>query len=187
MGRTRTYIKCGVCRGEKPRDSWRVCQPCRTTPGFRAEKAAYMAQYRAERPEMVREALEAARTPERREVRAAQMREWRALPENRAKGTKRVAEARLEALAHYGGKCAICGEARQEALSFDHVEGGGGRHRQETKMGNMGPWLKSLGFPPADQIPGYRGSIQVLCLNCNQTRPRPWVTKRPPTTPHLDS
>ena len=38
---------------------------------------------------------------------------------------------RLQALAHYGGECACCGEKRTEFLAIDHINGGGIKHRKE--------------------------------------------------------
>lgn len=69
---------------------------------------------------------------------------------------------RLEVLSYYGGsppRCACCGETQYEFLSIDHENGGGGKHRRETK-GSIYRWLKRNGFPS-----GYR----VLCHCCNQS------------------
>lgn len=68
---------------------------------------------------------------------------------------------RDESLAHYGGRCACCGEARREFLAIDHVEGGGNKHRRENNLKSgvaFTRWLKKNGFPE-----GFR----VLCHNCN--------------------
>jgi hypothetical protein len=69
---------------------------------------------------------------------------------------------RLEVLIHYGGdppRCACCEEAHVEFLAIDHIEGGGGKHRQ--KIGAFYPWLIRNKFPK-----GFR----VLCHNCNFSR-----------------
>ena len=66
---------------------------------------------------------------------------------------------KLDVISHYGGKCACCGEDRYEFLSIDHINGGGGRHREM-----IGPhilrWIQKQGYPE-----GYR----ILCHNCNQS------------------
>lgn len=75
-------------------------------------------------------------------------------------GVRYTRRIKLEVIAHYGGKCACCGEARQEFLAVDHIDGGGRRHTK--KLGKRGSqfhkWLKAQGYPE-----GYR----VLCHNCN--------------------
>ena len=70
---------------------------------------------------------------------------------------------KLEVMNYYGGaKCACCGENNLEFLCFDHIDGGGTKHRKA--IGNMGRqfyyWLKLNGYPT-----GYR----VLCYNCNMS------------------
>jgi hypothetical protein len=66
---------------------------------------------------------------------------------------------REETLAHYGGRCACCGEGAYEFLAIDHEAGGGNVHRKANKIFSLHRWLKRNGFPP-----GFR----VLCHNCNQ-------------------
>lgn len=68
------------------------------------------------------------------------------------------------ALEHYGGippKCKCCGESIIEFLSFDHINGGGSRHRKTKKFGNIYKWLILNNFPDG---------FQVLCHNCNQAK-----------------
>ena len=80
----------------------------------------------------------------------------------------RVARLRLktEVLTHYGnGKlaCIKCGFADIRALSLDHINGDGCKHRKET--GRIGQsfysWLKLNNFPE-----GY----QTLCFNCQMIK-----------------
>ncbi|WP_157368697.1 hypothetical protein [Zavarzinella formosa] len=52
--------------------------------------------------------------------------------------------------------CSHCGYDNMLALSIDHVNGGGCKHRQEINK-NFYSWLRKNGFPE-----GY----QVLCMNC---------------------
>ena len=67
---------------------------------------------------------------------------------------------RNEALAAYGNRCSCCGESQSEFLCFDHVHGGGAKHRRETglKGQELYRWLIKNNFPP---------SFRVLCHNCN--------------------
>jgi hypothetical protein len=65
-------------------------------------------------------------------------------------------------IAHYGGKCACCGESRREFLAIDHVHGGGMKHRTEIGGGGgatMVEWIIKHNFPDR---------FRVLCHNCNQ-------------------
>lgn len=74
---------------------------------------------------------------------------------------KIMRKARRDVIAHYGGKCACCGEAHIEFLHLDHIEGGGTQQRAELKRwGNaFYRWLQKQGYPE-----GFR----VLCANCNE-------------------
>jgi hypothetical protein len=64
-------------------------------------------------------------------------------------------------IAHYGGRCACCGEDEFAFLALDHKDGGGTKHRNELgKRGNdMVRWAITNGLPPI---------FRVLCHNCNQ-------------------
>ena len=75
-------------------------------------------------------------------------------------GRRYARKIREEVLAHYGGKCACCGEDRYEFMSIDHVKGGGLKHRRELKLSGakMIFWLKRNNYPEG---------FQVLCHNCN--------------------
>lgn len=71
---------------------------------------------------------------------------------------------RQQVIAHYGGKCACCGEDRLEFLTIDHVggRGVGAEHRRALAKSGINSsfilWLRKHGYPE-----GY----QVLCYNCN--------------------
>jgi hypothetical protein len=82
-------------------------------------------------------------------------------------------------LRHYGGDpphCACCGEATDEFLCLDHINGNGAAHRRAVGTKNMYRWANQHGFPDG---------FQVLCHNCNcakgfygicphqRTRPQP--------------
>jgi hypothetical protein len=84
----------------------------------------------------------------------------------RARHRDRAREIRVEAIQHYGGMCACCGEKRFEFLAIDHIDGGGNEHRRQIaeagqRNSNFTQWLKKNGFPA-----GFR----VLCHNCNMAR-----------------
>lgn len=65
---------------------------------------------------------------------------------------------RVKVLEFYGGKCKCCGESRYEFLAFDHINGGGQKHRRERNISNLQDWLHANKYPK-----GFR----VLCHNCN--------------------
>ena len=66
-------------------------------------------------------------------------------------------KVKLEAIEHYGGKCACCGEKVVEFLTIDH-KGGGGNKQLKSINGAISSWLKKHNWPK-----GFR----VLCYNCN--------------------
>lgn len=80
-------------------------------------------------------------------------------------------KARFEAIMHYGGKCACCGESTYEFLCLDHSNGGGNQHRKEVKASALPAWLRRNGYPD-----GFR----VLCHNCN------FATTGGKTCPHQE-
>jgi|SRR5579859_4614183 len=72
---------------------------------------------------------------------------------------RRSRHVRMEVMLAYGDHCVCCGEWRYEFLAFDHVDGGGYKHRQEVPaIRAMAPWLKRNDLPE-----GFR----ILCHNCN--------------------
>jgi hypothetical protein len=94
-------------------------------------------------------------------------------PEYRAKqiaaSRLAVAQLRREVFAHYGGDppcCACCGEQEDAFLTLDHVNGGGGAHRQSPGSRGTGGvlyWLRRNDYPE-----GYA----VLCWNCHMAKDR---------------
>lgn len=72
----------------------------------------------------------------------------------------RVIEAYSPGVPH----CEYCGLTNMEALTIDHVNGGGNKHRRE--LGSSGGnafyrWLYNNNYPPG---------FQVLCYNCNAVK-----------------
>lgn len=87
--------------------------------------------------------------------------EWYRQNGERARLKNRV-NARLQklrCLAHYGGACACCGEARVEFLAMDHVDGDGYEHRKKCGS-KIYHWLVKNNFPSEPRL-------RVLCHNCN--------------------
>ena len=65
---------------------------------------------------------------------------------------------RLEAIKAYGGRCSQCGFDDVRALQFDHVGGGGEKHRKTMSIRMLMFWLKKNNYPKI---------FQLLCANCN--------------------
>ncbi len=61
------------------------------------------------------------------------------------------------AIEKYGSKCACCGEKEYKFLGFDHIDGGGNKHRKVTKN-------KTVKFLIENNYPD---TFQILCHNCN--------------------
>lgn len=129
-------------------------------------------------------------TPEQREKRLAYIRDWYARNRETQVAKRReehharkqadpewVAQERIrqrdfqrqladEVIAHYGGKCACCGETERLFLSIDHINNDGAEHRRSInpkavsngKGVGVYHWLRKNGYPEG---------FQVLCMNCN--------------------
>jgi hypothetical protein len=69
---------------------------------------------------------------------------------------------KAEVMAHYGGRCACCGETEPVFLTIDHIHNDGAHHRAVLGTANaIASWLRAHGFPPG---------FQVLCWNCNRAK-----------------
>lgn len=54
-------------------------------------------------------------------------------------------------------RCICCREGKIEALSIEHINNGGARHRKEVEEGSTYSWLKKN---------GYQEGFPVLCFKC---------------------
>ena len=87
---------------------------------------------------------------------------------NRKKVSEKTAAKRAEirriVFAHYGGKCACCGEQTPQFLTIDHIENNGAEHRKKigVKCGWVFyKWLLKNNYPEGHQL---------LCFNCNTAK-----------------
>ena len=83
---------------------------------------------------------------------------------NRKRNVDYRRRLRQEVITGYGGKCACCGESRNEFLALDHINGGGSKERR-TIASNTPSGIyriaKRLGFPT--------DRYRLLCHNCNSS------------------
>ena len=71
-------------------------------------------------------------------------------------------QIRADVIQGYGGKCACCGEDRDEFLSIDHIEGNGKEHRRAVGgHPRFYSWIVKNDFP---------AFLRLLCFNCNLSR-----------------
>lgn len=79
------------------------------------------------------------------------------------KNKERHAKRRLTVLEHYGMKCVCCGETHQEFLTIDHINGDGGKQRNQIKQqaNNVFAWIIKHKFPK---------DLQVICRNCHTAK-----------------
>lgn len=78
----------------------------------------------------------------------------------RRRKKKASRELKQEVIAHYGGRCACCGEDRLEFMNIDHINGGGKADRR--RFGNnhrFYRWLRNH----------WPTELRVLCSNCNSS------------------
>jgi len=73
---------------------------------------------------------------------------------------KKARRQRLQAIAHYGGKCACCGEQHWAFLEFDHIDNNGSEHRKIIKKIDA-KWIIQNNYPDY---------LQLLCANCNKAK-----------------
>lgn len=131
----------------------------------RALGAANMREWHRRNPEKAAAAKRRNYQGHRDTVRARLKRYDERHPEVKRAGIRRYkAKAKLETLTHYGdgrAVCISCGYTDLRALTIDHVNGGGRRHRMAINGANMYAWLRKRGYPE-----GY----QTLCANCQMIK-----------------
>lgn len=72
---------------------------------------------------------------------------------------QRWAELKEKAYAHYGKRCACCGEAEPMFLTIDHINNDGAKYRRQGVGGKwLYRWLEKNNYP---------NEFQILCRNCN--------------------
>ena len=106
-----------------------------------------------------------------REARAERMKDPEVRNAERARTREYARKVADEVIAHYGGRCACCGESERMFLSIDHIHNDGAEHRRQInpsaaangKGVNLYGWLKKNGYPEG---------FQVLCMNCNHGKAR---------------
>lgn len=64
-------------------------------------------------------------------------------------------------IAHYGGKCIICGDKNIYHLCIDHVNNDGGKQRKSKHANSFYSWIIENDFPD---------TLQILCHNHNMER-----------------
>jgi hypothetical protein len=66
---------------------------------------------------------------------------------------------RREIYAHYGNKCAFCGDSNPSHLSIDHINNDGGKQRRQgIKATKLLHWIKKNNYPD---------DLQLLCFTHN--------------------
>lgn len=77
----------------------------------------------------------------------------------RAQCTTSYHKTRIEVLKYYSPElsCVRCGFSDLAALSIDHINGNGNKHREEIHNANIYRWLKNNDYPEG---------FQILCMNC---------------------
>lgn len=84
------------------------------------------------------------------------------LPKRNLQRRLRVRELRRSIIIKYGGKCKCCGEAELKFLAFDHINGGGRKHKELVGQNEKFlRWIVNNKYPSL---------LQILCHNCNQAK-----------------
>lgn len=122
--------------------------------------------YNKNKDEINRKRRKYSKRPEVKRRKNISWSKWRKNNLDRAKEitnkSKKKYEERMKKLvfAHYGKKCACCGESQIDFLTIDHINGNGRKHRKKIKE-KICVWLVKNKFPKG---------FQVLCFNCNWGR-----------------
>lgn len=172
----RLCIWCGTVKPSAEFDSQRCCKVCAVTRPCKVcgkpTEPLGSTTYRGRLCADCRKQKDAARYQTDKKRVLARNAEWRAehaQPDSpyrerqkRLQNERRKA-IRAEVLAHYGGRCACCGETEPLFLTIDHMTMNGGEHRRQIKRFDIAYWLWLNDYPDG---------FQVLCFNCNTGRYR---------------
>lgn len=126
-----------------------------TKDGFRYECKSCLKQKSLTRNKRIK-----TENPESVQKKSRSSKEWYIKNKERVKINSKNyhMKQRKRCIAHYGARCACCGEDRYEFLAIDHINGGGHKQRKEGGITKISRWLIANNFPE-----GFR----VLCHNCN--------------------
>lgn len=142
--------KCTVCGESKPYSLF--YKNAKTKSGYRSECKvcvnAALRIYKASHPEVVL-----------RNQKNDLLRNGKRRMRVRNESARKI---RLEVIEAYGATCVCCDEKRIQFLTLDHIQGGGGAHRQRLGARGVYNEVKRLGFP--------RDTFRLLCMNCNFAR-----------------
>jgi len=147
---------CAKCLQVLPRSEFSPRRKGRSASWCKACMNAYIRDYRAKHPEILRAAWRAQRAqlladPSKRSAYNARSRDY-------------LRRLRLAAYAALGGKCACCGESERAFLEIDHVLGNGQQHRNTAGFSQDSLYR--------DVVRGRIGDLRLLCSNCNRGRAR---------------
>lgn len=151
----RDYVVKGICPSCKSKPARKgvvLCQKCwesRMSPERKAKQRELARKYKAKNRELG--LCDRCKKPQLEGK--TQCKECSEAAINKARKLRR------DVFGIYDNKCRCCGEKREEFLTIDHVNGGGG---QERKSGfNIYLLRKRLLKSGVDP------SYQILCMNCN--------------------
>lgn len=144
------------------------CKPCRTA--YQLERVKAHPDKERERQRKWRQRNWTKERERQYEWRRRNPEKWKAVCARRDKRKRNAAaqkirtKIRVAVFAHYGEKCACCGENERLFLTIDHINNDGAQHRRAmaSLVGKGGTaffaWLVRSGFP---------SGFQTLCRNCN--------------------
>lgn len=178
--------RCALCTLEKPVAEFSPVSggpPGKTRSRCRSCRASKERSYRAMNGDHVREREKKQYHADVEKSRAEQRTRYQNNEEFRQKRLTYIAQyqkdhpeckqrylrkLREEAVAHYGGACAVCAEATPEFLVLDHIADDGAAHRRALFGASPG----GNSFYRKLRVLGYPAGLQVLCSNCNWRKER---------------
>ena len=145
-----------------------ICNICKINPKINTSRCrecnkAYYREYRKKnKAKFSQYAKNHLSNPENKKKRDLYSKKYSEINKyERSKYAKKwLQDLRVSAINHYGGKCNCCGESQIEFLAFDHIDGGGRKHRKSISN-NIYTWMRDNNYPD---------NLQVLCHNCNSAK-----------------